>query len=94
MAKSHPTYDQWGKKAGTFKERMQKAKPLYAYTEERAEFEKQWYKEHGNGWWFFQGTTIRHQNVIKTFTEKDKDMFVNMWQYYVPNKREDNKNDK
>ena len=39
MAKSHPTYDQWGKKAGTFNERMKKTKPLYAYTEERAAFE-------------------------------------------------------
>ncbi len=25
MAKSHPTYDQWGKKAGTFEERIKKS---------------------------------------------------------------------
>lgn len=56
----HPTYDQWGKYAGTLEKRMKKVKPLLAYSEERAAFEKDWYKIHGRAWWIFQGTPVRY----------------------------------
>ncbi len=83
----HPTYEKWGKKAGSLQERMKKVKPLYAYSEERAKFEEEWYKKHGRAWWIFQGMTIRHQTVERTWENKKDDVFVNIMQYYVPDNR-------
>jgi len=66
---SHPTYAQFGKYAGTLEQRMKKVKPLYAYTEERAAFEEEWYKKHGRAWYIFQGMTMRY-NREKTWIEQ------------------------
>ena len=66
---SHPTYAQWGKYAGSLEDRMKTIKPLLAYSKERADFEKKFYKEHGNGWWIFQGTTLRH-NIKPSWIEQ------------------------
>jgi len=57
---SHPTYARNQKYPKSFEERMKKIKPLYAFSEEREKFEKKWYKEHGNGWWIFQGQQRRN----------------------------------
>jgi hypothetical protein len=93
MAKSHPTYDQWGKKAGTLESRMKKVETLYAYSEERAKFEESWYEEHGKAWWLFQGTTIRH-NVVQKSYGKNKDKYFNsIWDYYVSDRKKEGENE-
>lgn len=57
-AKSHPTYDMFGKYAGTLKERMTKVPTYYAFSPERAELEKDFNEKYG-AWWIFQGVDYR-----------------------------------
>ena len=74
-AKSHPTYDMWGKYAGTFKERMSRVKTVAPYSEEGQKLQMESKKKYG-AWWLFTDNKL----------QKLKN---NTWimQFYVPDER-------
>lgn len=53
MAKSHPTYDVFGKHMGTIQERCKKANLPDAWSEEGIQLREDFAKEHGRAWWVF-----------------------------------------
>tara|TARA_R100000479_G_C6216982_1_gene140258 strand:+ start:246 stop:509 length:264 start_codon:yes stop_codon:yes gene_type:complete len=68
-AKSHPTYDMFGKYAGTLKERMAKVTTYYAFSPQRIKLEKKFNDKYG-AWWIFQGVDNRvkyQDNWIEQF---------------------------
>ena len=60
-AKSHPTYDQFGKYAGTFKERMARVKAVNPYNEEGQKLQEESRKKYG-AWWLFTDNKMRKLN--------------------------------
>ena len=74
-AKSHPTYDMWGKYAGTLQERMSRVKAVDPYSEEGQNLQMESKKKYG-AWWLFTDNKL----------QKLKN---NTWimQFYVPDER-------
>jgi len=51
MAKSHPTYDAWGKKPElTLEERQERITSYPAFSERRYKLEEEFHKKYGRGW--------------------------------------------
>ena len=73
MAKSHPTYNQFGKHMGTIQERCKKADLPDAWSKEGIALREALAKKHGRAWYLFNGKEMRH-NRQKTWIE----------QYHVP----------
>tara|TARA_B100000965_G_scaffold92618_1_gene75467 strand:- start:104 stop:388 length:285 start_codon:yes stop_codon:yes gene_type:complete len=74
-AKSHPTYDMWGKYAGTLQERMSRVKAVDPYSEEGQKLQMESKKKYG-AWWLFT------DNKLQKLTN-------NTWimQFYVPDEK-------
>ena len=51
-AQSHPTYDQFGKYAGSLEDRMKKVKAICPYSEEGQKRQEESRKKYG-AWWLF-----------------------------------------
>ena len=71
-AKSHPTYDMWGKYAGTLKERMSKVKSVDPYSKEGQKLQEESRKKYG-AWWLFTDNKMQKKNC--------KNWIL---QYYIP----------
>lgn len=71
-AKSHPTYDMWGKYAGTLKERMSKVKAVDPYSKEGQKLQEESRKKYG-AWWLFTDNKMQKKNC--------KNWIL---QYYIP----------
>jgi len=56
MAKSHPTYDLFGKHMGTIEERCVKANIPDAWSEKGIKEREAFAKKHGRAWWIFADT--------------------------------------
>ena len=74
-AKSHPTYDMWGKYAGTLQERMTRVKAVDPYSEEGQKLQMESKKKYG-AWWLFTDNKLQK-------------LRNNTWimQFYVPDER-------
>ena len=74
-AKSHPTYDMWGKYVGTLQQRMSRVKAVDPYSEEGQKLQMESKKKYG-AWWLFTDNKL----------QKLKN---NTWimQFYVPDER-------
>lgn len=71
-AKSHPTYDMWGKYAGTLKERMSKVKAVDPYSKEGQKLQEESRKKYGS-WWLFTDNKMQKKNCKNW-----------IMQYYIP----------
>ena len=66
MAKSHPTYDMWGKYAGTFEDRMKKVKAVDPYSKEGQKLQEESRKKYG-AWWLFTDKGVKNAITRKTW---------------------------
>ena len=66
MAESHPTYDMWGKYAGTLKDRMSKVKAVDPYSEEGQKLQEESREKYG-AWWLFTDKVVKNTVVRKTW---------------------------
>jgi|TARA_B100000073_G_C23589388_1_gene515671 hypothetical protein len=71
-AKSHPTYDMWGKYAGTLQQRMSKVKAVDPYSKEGQKLQEESRKKYG-AWWLFTDNKMQKKNCKGW-----------IMQYYVP----------
>ena len=60
-ASSHPTYDMWGKYAGTLQERMSRVKAVDPYSEEGQKLQEESTKKYG-AWWLFTDNKMQKVN--------------------------------
>ena len=52
--KKGPSYDEYGKPRGQFKDRLKKAKSYPAFSKERYELEEEFEAKYGRGWWYLK----------------------------------------
>jgi hypothetical protein len=74
-ANSHPTYDQWGKKAGTLEERMKKNKVPKPFTPEAEAWDKEWHEKYGRSWYafdFYKSSTAQTNSWIEQFKVNER----------------------
>ena len=74
-ASSHPTYDQWGKKAGTLEERMKKNKVPKPFTPEAEAWDKEWHEKYGTSWYafdFYKSSTSQANSWIEQFKVNER----------------------
>ena len=76
MARSHPTYNKFGKHMGTIEDRCKKSNIPDAWSKEGIALREEFAKKHGRAWYLFNSKAMRH-NREKTWIE----------QYHVPDAR-------
>lgn len=69
MAKSHPTYNVFGKHMGTIQDRCKNANIPDAWSEEGIAEREAFAKQFGRAWYLFQGKEMRY-NRKKTWLEQ------------------------
>ena len=75
MANSHPTYNQWGKKAGTIQERMKNNKVPKPFTPEAEVWDKEWHQKYGRSWQvfdFYKSSKVRKYSWIEQYKVRER----------------------